>query len=170
MSIRAYLRIGFIFLTFLSLNASAVCKNIGGAEQNSIEVGVLMEVLMPNRLPDFDSSLTVFGPVIGIPFYVDTVLISGFYGSNTGLTTFTGEFAYRLNLPTPFLRTFLFLGGHFLRYSYAPTNNAYSHFGINGGAGFRMDINKTAQGTIQAKLYSQDRSFFSLGAGFAFLL
>ena len=131
-----------------------------------------MEVLAPSQLTQFDSSLTLYGPLLGIPVWGDTVQIGGLFGSTTGVTAYTAELSYRLNLSTPLIRTFLFLGGHYLQYSASSAQGTHDEglVGVNGGAGFQIDLNKNAQGLAQIKLYRQDRPLFSLAAGFAFLL
>ena len=135
---------------------------------NRFGLGLSLSILLPNRLPEFESNLLAYGPVIGIPIGKDALQIQGLYGYSTGLSLTLAELNYRFNIPTPFFSGFLLGGAHFLHYAF--TGHNHDFFGGNGGLGFLLNMSRSFSMTLMMKVYLQDRAMLSFGGGFNFLL
>jgi len=144
------------------------CSSTRLQRPNAYEVGLSAQLLLPNRLDDFKTSLPAYGPVFGIPLGSDTLHFEGLYGASNGLSLFVLEAGYRLNFDTPFLSGYLLAGGHFLHYSL--NSMPHQFFGGNLGLGLTLPMSRDFSLDLGMKVYLQARAIVSFGGGFNFLL
>lgn len=157
-----------LLLLALDVRAEGKCPAPLEQEADTFQLGIQTVSVLPNRLPQFTSSVPMYGPVFGIPVLGHLVQVQANYGTLTGFTmhSFEANFRYdfRLPLATPFLQA----GTHYLRYRFGGQNHTY--WGLNGAGGFSFDMNRSFDINLLVKVYLQDSALFSFGGGLAMLL
>lgn len=144
------------------------CPIVEAVSTRHVGVGLGLALLHPNHLDDFDRTLTVFGPTIAFPFGSDLIQLQGRYGSDSGLSGYLLELSYRLNVPNPFLRAFIEVGGHTLHYTLSSQD--HSAWGGNAGVGGIWEFFSRVEVSFTGKMYWQERWIVALGGGFAVFL
>jgi len=142
----------------------------GGAEtRNPFEVGLVLQQLLPNHFPDFETSLLVYGPTIGIPVGNHTLQVQGLYGTGDGVSSlFLVETNFRLRGETPFFTAFVMAGIHLLHYSVSEVFR--EAFGGNAGIGFLIPMAHNFSFQLFLKAYLERKAMVSYGGGFTLLL
>src|SRR5258707_1384550 len=83
------------------------------ATGNSYAVGLTAQILYPDRLPDFRTSLATYGLMGAIPIGDHAIQIQAGYGKADTLSIYVVETQFRLNIETPFFNCFLLAGVHY---------------------------------------------------------
>lgn len=143
------------------------CPVTPSQKENAFQVGLHIQNLLPNRLPDFVGGLPVYGPIVGIPFFGDNIQLQAFYGTLTDFWLYTFEANYRFNVSTPYFTGFALAGGHYMHYS--RLGSAHRYVGPNFGLGASIDMSQNFDVNLLMKVYAQERALFSFGGGFALL-
>lgn len=155
-------------VTAVAASSDWVCPSPGLQLRQAYEVGLFAQSLLPNLLPDFDKSLLVYGPSVGIPVGEHTIHLAGYYGASEGVSSYGGEAAYRFNITTPFFYGHLLAGANYLHYAY----NSMDHNQLGGliGLGLSVPVGKDFKGGLMMKIYLHHRTIVSFGGGFAFTI
>ena len=164
---RAKLFLGSLGLLSSLAWGQSPCETVKDAE-NRFAIGLSLASILPNRLPDFQTSLIAYGPTLGIPVGRDKIQVQAMYGATTGLSMSLAEMNYRFDIPTPFFTSFLLAGGHYLHYSFS--GRGHDVWGMNLGLGFTLNMSRNFGLALSMKGYLQDRVMISFGGGFNFLL
>lgn len=136
------------------------------SSSRSVEIGLSVQLLHPDSLPEFDQKLTAFGPLVGIPIGGDVIQVQALYGSQDNASLYLIETDYRLRFHTPYFSGFALAGGHFLKHSQAN----YEAFGMNLGMGVSYLAVERVEIHLELKIYFQDRKLVTLGGGISYLL
>lgn len=158
----------FLLLSIRSLGAVS-CNDTAPREGSRFEVGLSIESLLPNQLPDFPSTVPVYGLLIGIPVFGHSLEAEGLYGANNGVTFYTGELAYRYEIETPFFIPFVLVGGHFSHYSYSGGSN-HDFYGPLLGLGFLIPMGGSFDLSLLMKTYLPNLGVLGFGGGFSLRL
>ena len=167
----------FTTLIFIALGYTAradlpppapVCAAESLARTPSYDLGLSLELLLPNRLADFPTTLPAYGLLIGAPIFGHSLQAQGLYGAANGLSLYIFELAYRYEIEVPFFTAFVLAGGHFLHTSYLST--AHDYLGALLGFGLLIPMGKTFELTLAMKVYLPKQSIVSIGGGFTFRL
>lgn len=166
---RSYLITAVVISLFVSLFVLHECSADNEILQKKrYELGLSVALLLPNHLPDFDTSLPTYGPLAAIFVGQDSIQIQALYGAKDGLSIYTVEAGYRLTASTPYFSGFALLGVHYLHYSFAQADHDY--YGGNLGMGFSLSPTKSFDVRLELKSYFQERTVISSGGGFSFYL
>jgi len=139
------------------------------ASAAEIGAGVQLKILIPNNLPDFRTSVPVYGPEISLTWKPHGVQVQAAYGSSDGVTAYLGEMSYRYQIETPFFNFFLSSGLHFLYY--APVGAPDQRMlGAHFGPGLVLRFGDSLIVPLQARLMFQKQSIISVGGGLVFIL
>ena len=138
----------------------------------ALELGLSLQYLVPNRLPDFQIPLTAFGPQIAVPISGNEVNLQVLYGGNSGgsetVSLYLAESSYNIKIPTPFFTAFFLGGVHYIHYGYL--GNDHEFFGPVAGLGFDFPMAKQFQMGMGMKAYLTRKVMLALGGSFAFIL
>lgn len=156
------------FLVSLPLLAAETQTKTAVKKRAPLEVGLFLYTLLPNGLPEFDMSLTVYGPMFAIPFGPHRLQVHATYGGTDGLSVYTLEPSFKFVLRNPFFRGFAAVGGQLFHYSAGGTS--YDHTGANVAFGLIFPMGMNCEWTLIWKSYLQARTLMSFGGGFTFLL
>ena len=132
------------------------------------ELGLTLQYLVPNHLPDFEVPVTAFGIHIGIPVFSQTIQLQAVYGGGDKISLYNIEAAFRLNIPTPFFTSFVFAGGHYIHWGYARRDQSF--FGPLTGLGFYFPMARNFKMGLGMKIYLPQKTILEFGGGFAFLI
>lgn len=150
---------------------SPECGVITSPRGERFEVGLVYSALIPSGLPDFNITLPIYGPVLGVPLFGGTLQLQGATGSDsgTGLTLYLAEATYRLEMSIPYFNSFALVGAHILHYS-ASGGVTHQGVGANFGIGLSFLMGRGFEMAFSLRTYVQQRSTISFGGGFSFLL
>ena len=147
--------------------AAPQCPARSLQKTSPFEVGLHIQTILPGQLPDFVSSLPVYGPILGIPFFGDNLQLQAFYGTLSDFWIYTFEANYRFNVATPFFTGFAQAGAHYMNYKRLA--NGHSYAGPNFATGVSFDMADNFDMNLLLKVYLQEHPLFSFGGGFALL-
>lgn len=155
------------------LAAPAPCEVSTLDRENRYEIGLSLQSLYPNGLPNDPANLPVYGPRFGIPFLGNKLYLQTLYGSadpeSRGATTvILSEVGYQIPIELPFFVMFAEGGVHYLHYT--KLGKSRDMFGGNLGTGLMLPMGKNFKLTLSLKAYLQERAIISLGGGFSILL
>jgi hypothetical protein len=130
-------------------------------------VGLSLQLLLPNRLDDFPSTLPVYGVLVGAPLFGHSLYAQGLYGAANGLSLYMAELAYRYEISVPFFTAFVVGGGHYLHTAFS---NEHDYLGALLGFGLLIPMGTNFDLTLAMKVYLPKQSMVSIGGGFSFRL
>lgn len=162
-------RLVFLLFTLLSLptwaaTTTEAVRTIG----SDPEIGLTMEYLVPNRLPNFEVPVTAFGAHVGFPVLGQNIQIQGVYGGSPTISLFNIEAALRFNIDNPFFTSCVYAGLHYLHYGYQQNDKEF--LGPMTGLGFYIPMAKNFLMGLGMKLYLPQKLMLSFGGSFSFLL
>ena len=131
-------------------------------------IGLAAQILFPDRLPDFRTSIPTYGLVASMPVGNHSIQLQGNFGTSNELTVYLFESNFRFHIDTPFVDYFLFAGIHYLYFDYL--QDTHWRFGANAGPGIRLKLGENLDGQVILKLYLQDKTILAFGGGLTFLL
>lgn len=134
---------------------------------NAPQIGVSLQFLVPNRLPEFLSPVTAYGPVVGIPVGDDQIRFEFLYASLNQFSLYWLDVCYRLTLRTPFFIGFLSGGFQYFHYSFP---DSFDKFGPNVGTGLILAFTNNLQIDIGMRAFVQEKLIIGFGGTLAFLL
>lgn len=131
------------------------------------EVGGSFQILVPNQLPDFMRTVTVYGPMVAIPLGENKVELQATYGSAEAISLFLAEVLYRYKVPTPFVSVFLLGGAGYLHHG--SSGKDHSYVTPIAGLGFYFPMTDDFCIAMRMKAYYPEKSFLNFGGQFAYL-
>ena len=134
-----------------------------------IELGLSLQLLVPNNISGFDTTLPLIGPHLGFDVGKNTLVLNAFYGSNDRTSTLLlSELDYRWNIYTPFITGWALLGVHYLHFR----TNSENHdlLGPVTGLGFYFPMAHGLNMGLGMKIYLPKKTVLSFGGGFVYLL
>ncbi len=132
------------------------------------EVGMTMQFLVPNRLPNFELPVTSFGAHLGLPLLGNTLQLQGVYGAGEKISLYNLEASYRYNIFTPFFTGFVFAGVHYLHYGHQ--NDDHGFMGPLTGIGFYFPMTQSFSMGLGMKMYLPRTLMLGFGGSFAYVL
>jgi hypothetical protein len=157
--------LGILFLGSRELVAQS---QVITTRRSTYSIGLAAQILYPDRLPDFKTSIATYGVVGSVPVGTHAIQVQANYGRSDDLSLYLFEGNFRFNIDTPFIDFFLFAGVHYFHFDYI--DNDHWRFGGNGGPGVRMKLGENLDGQVIMKLYLQDKTVVAFGGGITFLL
>lgn len=160
----------FFFLLLFSLPALSVPQDFGlkMLEENRYELGLSMQVLIPNLLPDFEEPLVSLGPRGSIPIGKDAIEMGFLYGTDRSDTLYLLEAGYRYNITFPFIGGYAYAGAHYLKYLFR--QEKHDQGGPVLGFMLNFPMSKGFTMGIGMKTYFPSKILFSVGGNLSFLL
>lgn len=168
-----------IVLFFLALGSAdsaraqpSPCSTNISRRASVLDLGFGLTQLIPNRLPDFESSLMTYGPSIGvgIPFTIldfqPSLQVSAMYGTGDAFSLWLFDGGLRFAFSTPFFNGFFSLGGHRLNYSKSGTSHGIN--GGNAGIGVLSAMGKSLELSFSLKGYVQYQPMLAFAFGFTY--
>ncbi len=135
---------------------------------NGLQLGVHLESLVANQLPDFNLGLPLYGVSVGAPIWNELVVGEAVHGNVEDLSLFRFEIALRHIFYTPYFIPFVQMGGIHLKYSRPGGSHAY--FGPAFAVGVSLPMDETFTLHFLSKYSYPTRALFSIGGGFTVLL
>ncbi len=158
-----------LFLTLCTARVARAAVSCGDTPvPNDFQIGLSLQILLPNNLPDFSLSVPAYGIVASVPLGRDSIQVLAQYGSGEKFYLYSGEVNYALVLPTPFFTPFLLAGIHWMHY--ALSGVGHDNFGGNAGIGLLFPLSSDFQITLGLKSYLESRAIIAFGGGFSFFL
>ncbi|NBX93273.1 MAG: hypothetical protein EB078_12760 [Proteobacteria bacterium] len=142
-------------------------------EEHRYLLGLGIQFLVPDQLPDFESTQIVYSPRVFIPIGQDHIQIGVSYGSDTGVYPqiehiFLAEIDYRLDYKTRFFTGFISVGGQYSRY--LSRNVDHQDVGPNMGFGLIFPLAKDFRMGTEMRAYFLEKPVLGFGGNFTFAL
>jgi len=155
-----------LLVTVASYGAEVECHS--APPVRGYELGLTLQTMLPNELPDFAAALPVYGPLLGVSIGPHNLVVRGLYGAIEALSTYVVEAGVRWNIDLHFFHMYALTGGQLLHYSYAGSGRQY--VGGNLGMGIVIPISGKYQVTVGAKAYITSRTLMNFETGFSIFL
>lgn len=153
----------------MGLSWLALIVSVNAHATLDVGLGVNLKMLIPNNLPNFRTSVTVYGPSVSLlspPHSLETQLS---YGSDSGVTVYLAELSYKYEVDTPFFTFYLLTGAHYLFYS--PQAALAEKFpGVHFGPGIVLRFASRVLLPLSVRVHFQKQSMIAVGGGLIFLL
>lgn len=171
------MKLGLIFFFWL-LTSNLVLgadrlDRLETTEEHRYLLGLGIQFLVPDQLPDFETTQLVYCPRFFFPVGKDHIQLGVTYGSDSGVYPqldhlFLAELGYRFDYRTRFFTGFLIAGGQFSRYF----SNGKDHqgFGPNWGFGLIFPLAKDFRMGTEMRAYLIEKVVLGFGANFTFAL
>lgn len=132
------------------------------------ELGAAIQLLLPSRLPDLETTVPAYGPRFGFVLGKGLLQTQVLYGYSDSVSAFVGEINYRYSVSTPFFVLFVLAGPHYFHYTFGKTN--HDKVGPQLGYGFAFTASKNFDMQLEMKVYFHHKPILSFGGGFVFLI
>lgn len=136
--------------------------------ENRYELGLSMQVLVPNLLPEFEAPVVGLGPRGSIPMGDHAIEMGFLYATDKSDTLYLLEGGFRYNIVLPFLAGYAYAGVHYLKYLFK------QRLHDNGGpvVGFMLNFPMSRGFTmgIGMRTYFPSKILLSFGGNLSFLL
>ncbi len=137
-------------------------------EENRYELGLSMQVFIPNLLPDFEQPIVSLGPRGSIPLGTHAVELGFLYGTDRSDTLYLFEAGFRYNVVLPFIAGYGYAGAHYLKYLFRQQN--HDQGGPVLGFVINFPMSKGFTMGIGMRTYFPSKLLLSVGGNLSFLL
>lgn len=154
---------------FASMAVSAIpasCEPVNS--ERRYEVGIGLQNVLPNGLPQMDDSLLLYGPVLTVPVYGQQLVLRGSYGAVDSFSGYLLEFSARGFAKLPFFTLYGVMGAQLFRYSKA--GNSAGAEGGHLGMGLSFPMGRSNHWTLGPKVLVMRRVLWALDLQFSFTL
>lgn len=164
-------RVAIILMFLLFSGTRAVADECAREIANPFQrfqIGLQLDSVIPNQLPDFTSTLLLYGFTVTQPVLTETLVFSGEYGTLQNLSLYRFEAGVRHIFYTPFIITYLEVTAFQMKYSLPGASHSYWGPAFAFGVALPMDAIFTIQ--FQTKVTLATRPLFNFGGGFLLAL
>jgi len=153
-----------ILILLVSLSARAECPRDAHTKFDRVQLGVQVDSVLANQLPDFHTGLLLYGFSVHIPVWTEFLITEGEYGNVGNFSAYRFEAGLRHVFETPFFITFLQLTAYHLRYSMPGASHGF--WGPSLGLGIALPMDKVFTIQFMTKVSFATRPLFNIGGGF----
>lgn len=137
-------------------------------KENRYELGLSMQVLVPNLMPEFEEPLVSLGPRGSIPLGNHAIELGFLYGTDKSDTLYLVEGGFRYNVVLPFLAGYAYAGIHYLKYLIK--QRLHDTGGPVVGIMFNFPMSKGFTMGIGMRAYYPSKIMMGFGGNLSFLL